>query len=577
MAKTTKRNTMNNMNLNKTNGGYEMKSTINSRAYMPKSNKYAAQQMANKVQKVLNGTAKLDDLTDIKDKSIEFRNCTRKIKVIQLIYNAGSQVGACTVVAGNMVAFVLTEETMETYKKALKMLDKNETHEKYTSVWVEGVNKFTFNFADGFFYEYYVVTNAEMDMLEAKIKAMDYERVTLEELQLLQKDLNPFVRAWQESSIDVSKDKDKVFNKQFSDFFKKIEVTSTFMKKNREGIKTNFASIKKLHKAGRKGDMEFRITLPSNPDVMDDIIGFANYRIADAVEAYLNGDLLSIYRGASKAYYEQFADACLAHEELALFISRVNVVVAQAKQEDVKITKDQFAVLRNAIYTKAAALNVPAEDVVKVAVAVAMRTVKEVTKDGKTTIEMGTSDVTRFQDTKVSNIFPSEFEVLRTNQPVTETLEVIYVEESTVIAEGDEVEFINGVSVDGTVEVDSPFTGVAYNVAGKLVYDVDVYAYEEMHAIITMETAGAESTKEQRVSDNGEMFAEYLATEDKVILAGQNSNILISTDKKTMLARVTVSKELMPKGKAMVYTIADQISFEPKVGNARVFMLVLTK
>ena len=576
MAKTTKRNSMNNMNtITKINGGYDMQKTNNS--YVPNSNKYEVYQANNKVAKILAGTAKLDDITDVKDKVIDFNKCLRKIKMIQTIYSAGSQVGACTVVAGNMVSFILTEETQEAFKKALKYLDERETHETYKSVWVENVNKFTFKFADGFYYVYYVVTNAEMELLKQRIETMDYNKVTLEELKQLQNDLAPFVRAWQESSIDVSKDKTKVFNYSFSDFFSKIEVVSTFMKNNRENITTNFASMKKLHKAGRKEDMEFKITLPHGQEVYQDLVGFTNYRIAEAVEKYLNGSLLSLYKGASKEYYEQFADACLAHEELALFISRVNVVVAQAKQEDVKITKDQFAVLRNAIYTKAAALNVPAEDVVKVAVAVAMRTVKEVTKDGKTTIEMGTSDVTRFQDTKVSNIFPSEFEVLRTNQPVTETLEVIYVEESTVIAEGDEVEFINGVSVDGTVEVDSPFTGVAYNVAGKLVYDVDVYAYEEMHAIITMETAGAESTKEQRVSDNGEMFAEYLATEDKVILAGQNSNILISTDKKTMLARVTVSKELMPKGKAMVYTIADQISFEPKVGNARVFMLVLTK
>jgi hypothetical protein len=576
MAKTTKRNSMNNMNtITKTNGGYNMQKTNN--AYVPNSNKYEVYQANNKVAKILAGTAKLDDITDVKDKVIDFNKCLRKIKMIQTIYSAGSQVGACTVVAGNMVSFILTEETQDAFKKALKYLDERDTHETYKSVWVEGVNKFTFKFADGFFYVYYVVTNDEMELLKQRIEAMDYNRVTLEELKQLQNDLAPFVRAWQESSIDVSKDKTKVFNYSFSDFFSKIEVVSTFMKNNRENITTNFAGMKKLHKAGRKEDMEFRITLPHGQEVYQDLVGFTNYRIAEAVEKYLNGSLLSLYKGASKEYYEQFADACLAHEELALFISRINVIVAQAKQEDVKITKEQYALMRNAIYTKAAAYNVPVEEVVKVAVAVAMRTVKQVTKDGKTFIEMGASDIARFQDSKVYHIFPQEFEVLRTNKPVTETLNVIYVEENTVIAEGDEVEFNNGVSVDGTVEVEELFTGVAYNDGGKLVYDVDVYAYEETNAVITMETAGAESTSEKRVSDNGEMFAEYLAANDHVIITGQTGNVLVSSDKRTILAKVTNSKELMPTGKARVYTIADQLSFEPKVGTARVFMLVLSK
>lgn len=576
MAKTTKRNSMNNMNtINKTNGGYNMQKTNN--AYMPKSNKYQVYQANNKIAKILAGTAKLDDITDVKDKVIDFNKCLRKIKMIQTIYSAGTMVGACTVIAGNMVSFILTEETQEAFKKALKHLDKRDTHKPYKSIWVEGVNKFTFKFADGFYYVYFIVTNAEMELLKQAIESMDYDRVTLEELKQLQGDLPPFVRSWQESSIDVSKDKTKVFNYNFSDFFSKIEVVSTFMKNSREKIETNFASMKKLHKAGRKEDMEFKITLPQGEEVYQDLVGFVNYRIAEAVEKYLNGSLLSLYKGASKGYYEQFADACLAHEELALFISRINVIVAQAKQEEVKISKEQYAVMRNAIYTKAAAYNVPVEEVVKVAVAVAMRTVKEVTEDGKTFIEMGTSDIARFQDSKVSNIFPKEFEVLRTNKPVTETLNVIYVEENTVIAEGDEVEFNNGVSVDGTVEVDELFTGVAYNDGGKLVYDVDVYAYEETNAVITMETAGAGSTSEKRISDNGEMFAEYLTANDHVIITGRTGNVLVSSDKRTILARVTDSKELVPTGKPRVYTIANQLSFEPKVGIARVFMLVLSK
>ena len=348
------------------------------------------------------------------------------------------------------------------------------------------------------------------------------------------------------------------------------------MKNNDDKIFSNLYEMKRLHKAGRKQDMEFRITLPSNPDVMPDLVGFANYKIAETVEAVLNGDLLSMYKGASKGYYEQFANACMEHPELALFISQINNLTYQAQQEDVKISKSQYAKLRDVIYTKAAAYNVPVEDVVKVAVSVAMRFIKEAKdKEDKTYIDLGQADVTKFQDTKVSNIFPNEFKVLRTNKPVTQRLNIIAMDQDFEIVEGQEVEFVNGMSVNGAVELDELFTGIAYNKAGKLVYDVNVYEYQETKAILTMETLSAEATKDNKIKDNGEHFAEYIETEDKFILTGKDGNILIATDKKTILGKVAASKELIPNGKPVILTMEDQISFIPDKGKARIFLIMV--
>ena len=525
-------------------------------------------------ERVIDGTATLKDLLAIKTKSIDFAKCTRKIKMIQRIYSAGSQVGACTIVAGNMVTVKLTEESMETYKKSLKMLKRQDNHVPYgESIWVEGYNMFSeFNFENGKRYVYYVVTNAEIDELARRIKSMDYNQVTLEDLQALQNDLPPFVRAWQESSIDVSKDKDKVFNMTFADFFKKIEVTSTFLKNHMESIELNFDNIKVLHKAGRTRDMKFEITMPTGKDVMPDILGDINYAIKDATEEYFNGSLLELYQMANRNRYEQYADDCMAYPELALFIQQVFTLVTQSFNEDTKITKEQYASLRNKIYTKAAAYGVEGDEVVRVAVSVAMRTVKLVDKD----IDLGIANVDNYKPFKVMSIFPNEYVALIGGQKLTKELNIIYIDRNRAIVEGEEIEFAAGFSMDDTVEVEELFTGVAYNKGGKLVYDVDVYAYEESKSLITTATFVEGTTPQEQETDLGEFANEFLETNDKIILTGKNHNVLASKteDGHTVLVGKAVpSKELMPNNKPVIFTITDMMSFEPNAGRARVFLL----
>jgi hypothetical protein len=532
---------------------------------------YDEQSYDSCLDRVLKGTATLKDLANIKDAVIDFAKCERKIKTIQLIYSAGSQVGACTVVAGNMYTAKLTDKTIEVFKKSLKMLKENSSHKPYESIWVEGINKFTFKFKDGAFYDYFVVTNEEIKELEKRITAMDYNSVTLEELQALQADLPPFVRAWQESSIDVSKDKDKVFVKQFEDFFKKIDTTSTYLKNAVDQIKSNFAELKTLHKAGRINDMHYKITLPTSDGVYDDMLGDINYAIAEAHEEYFNGGLLNMYKRSNRNYYKQYADACLPYPELALYIHQIYRLCGQANQEGTKITKDQYADLRNKIYTKAAAYNVNSAEVVKVAVSVAMRYIREITIDGKITIDLGTANVDNYKDSNVTKIFPAEYEVLRTNQPMIEELNIIWMDESIQITNGQEIEFENGISIDGDVELDEMFTGIAFNQDGKLVYEVDVYEYETSKSFITMATFAEEQPN--RETDLGEFAAKFFEENDEIILTGGRGNVLIANDKQTFVAKTTPSKDLMAKGKAAKYCVTNILSFVPNAGKARIFLI----
>ena len=116
------------------------------------------------IEKVHEGTATLKDLTNIHEELINFNDCKNKIRLIQLIYNAGSQVGACTVVAGNMYSVKLNEKSAKVFKNSLTMLKANENgeHVPYESIWVEGYNQFTYKFKNGKHYKYYEVTNQDI-------------------------------------------------------------------------------------------------------------------------------------------------------------------------------------------------------------------------------------------------------------------------------------------------------------------------------------------------------------------------------------------------------------------------------
>ena len=530
------------------------------------------------LSKVLDGTAELSDLLDISEKDIDFKQCHRKIKMIQLIYAGGSDVGACTVVAGNMYTIKLTEKSAEAFKKSLKMLTDKETHTPYKSVWVEGFNKHTYKFSKGQFYVYYVVTNAEIEELAKRIKAMDYSSVSLEELQALQNDLPPFVRAWQESSIDVSKDKTKVFNIPFSKFFKKVNVKSDFYGKQLDNITLNFDVVKQLHIAGRTNDITFKVTLPQSSEVYDDILGELNEEIAKAVEKYFNGDLAELYKMSSRTFYRQFSDACLAHPELAWYIQQVYTLCAQAYQEKVKMTKEQYELLRDAIYSYAADMGMTdTTKVVEVAISVAMRYIKEAEdKEGNKYIDLGTANENNFKPSKVINIFTNEYVALRTGKKETKELTLIYVDKQTRIEEGTAIGFKDGVSTsfEYIVEVEELFTGVAYNKGGKLVYDVEPYGYNHVSTVITTDTFAAEATPRDQKKDSGEFATEFLQTNETVAITGRNKNVLISADGKTLVARVIASPALVAK---KAYKVANYISFQPNKGKDKVFFILLNK
>lgn len=499
-----------------------------------KSNK--ANKMMNKVNK---GQVTLDQLLEL-DKAgmkIDMSQCENKIQLMQLIYEPNSEVGACTVIAGNMYTAILnTDEDLNKFKNALRMLKVTNDHTPYgESVWVEGYNMFKkFNFKTGGYYVYYVVTNEEMRTLEAKIKAMDKKQMTMEDAKALQADLPPFVRAWQESSIDCTKDKDKKFEYSYKDFFNMLNVTSTYNKKHRENIVNNFAMVKK------DPATKFAITLPSelNNDVVEDMLGLVNKEIRNSAEAEFNDSFMFMYNIATMDKYDAFVEYARENRELAYFINCVFDIYKDSLNSEARLNKEQLAAMRNVIYTKALDLCVDKHEVINIAMCVSMSNIY-LDEDGNIVVKA--ADKNNFRAGAVKSIFAKEFFEAVTGQVYTEELTTDHIVEMTRDIEDNEtIEFVNGVSTDGAIELDIEFNGIVTEDNGRLIYEVDVYDFEPTTGLLVTNTYAQEATPKAPVFDEGEYFAKATKTLAVAIVRGKNNNII--TSKTNLLGRFIASR-----------------------------------
>ena len=484
---------------------------------------------------VYNGTIGLRELLNIDKEIIDMTKCENPITVMQKIYSAGSKVGEVTIDGQNMYMIDVTEEAgFEAFKNGLKELKERNSHTPYESVWIEGYNMFKqFNFATGQYYVYYVVSNEEMQMLQDRIKAMSKNEMTVEDAKALQADLPPFIRAWQESSIDVSKDKDKVFDIPMDEVLGKTKTLSQLTKKFREEINFGFSAIKKAKQQGKvlpKFKYTNALVEAANPIV--DLMGHVNIALQETTVEELNGDIKDIYAQSNNSAYEEFIDDTRISKELALFIKGIYNICYAAKNDNKTITEEDFALFRNVIYTTAAGYEVAAKDVVRVAIATAMTTVYR-DKEGR--IVAKDADVNRFKQYPVSSIFPNEFFEARANVGKAEderiTAYKTYKPEEILydvqrdIEDEEEIVFVDGVSADGMIELTIPdFNGTLVEFEGNLIHFINAYEYEDVHALLASERTfkeGATTDELLRLKagdmaacDNGEFFRSILKEQE---------------------------------------------------------------
>ena len=531
---------------------------------------------------VYNGTVDLKTLLNITDKCIDMNKCQYPIKTMQLIYSAGSEVGKVTIQGQNMYMINVEDKAgFETFKDGLKPLKNKATHVPYESVWIEGYNMFKqFNFTTGQYYVYYVVTNEEMAMLKDRIAAMSKDKMTVEDAKLVQADLPPFVRAWQESSIDVSKDKDKVFNIRMDQVLGKTETLSQLTKKYKDSISFGFDAVKKAKHAGKiVPDFKYTNEAVEKDAPVVDLMGHVNIALQETTIEKLNGALKSLYAVSNNDLYAPFINDTQISKELAYYIKSIYNICYDSIDDEYGLTKERFEVLRNVIYTAALNYGVDREDVIKVAIATAMT---KVYKDKEGNIITKDANVNRFKQYPVANIFPDEFVSVLTDMPMYDT----FIPEETIsnitrdIEDNEEITFVNGVSEDGCIELyDAEFNGTLVEYEGKFIYFKDIYAFDVTNALLANENTFKEkATKEElmRVKsgdksacDNGEYLNSVHESLTEAVITGANANLL--TANKHFLCQFIANYNAV-KG---AVAINDIITYEADNGSQQTFLILV--
>ena len=531
---------------------------------------------------IYNGTCDLRTLLNITDKCIDMTQCQFPIKTMQLIYSAGSEVGKVTTQGQNMYMIDVTnEEGFEVFKSGLVPLKSDKSHMPYESVWIEGYNMFKqFQFTSGQYYVYYVVTNAEMKLLLSRIEGMSKDKMTVEDAKLLQSDLPPFIRAWQESSIDVSKDKDKVFDIPMSKIIGKTSTLSQLTKKFKDSMNFGFDNVKKAKHAGKiVPDFKYTNDAVEKESPVVDLMGHVTIALQQTTIDKLNGSLKSLYAVSNNDLYAPFLDDAQISRELAYFIKSIYNICYDSIDDEYGLTEERFAILRNVIYTAALEYGVDREDVIKVAIAAAMT---KIYKDKDGNIITKDANVNKFKQYPVANIFPEEFVFVLTDMPAYET----FIPEETIfsitrdIEDNEEIIFVNGVSEDGCIELyDAEFNGALVEFEGNLIHFKDVYAFDVTNALLANENTFKEkATKEElmRVKsgdksacDNGEYLYSVHESLTEAVITGANANLL--TANKHFLCQFIANYSAV-KG---AVAINDIITYEPDNGCQQTFLILV--
>lgn len=312
------------------------------------------------------------------------------LAVLALNYNCDSKVGQWTNMAMN-ICTALPDEFIEKegkgankkFFKAFKCASKTGHKIGYDSIFKQGLNihSFTLKVDDGFKVTAYYVSNREVRMFADQIASLKTSELTVEDVIAIQADLWYLFRAWQESSIDMVKDKAKQFAVAMDEVLGSVKVRTGV---KFQDIKTNDYAIKA---AKYDKDLEtpaIEIDFAEYDDDEDDEfvetrLSEMQHSIREVAEVELQVFANAYVNHANVSVLERYVRFAKDYPELALTIMDLykivkdyNNVSAEEKSNGKKLTNRDYALLRAIAYNDAAELGIAFEDVVAVGLGVAV-------------------------------------------------------------------------------------------------------------------------------------------------------------------------------------------------------------
>lgn len=366
-----------------------------------------------------------------------------------------SKVGATTVsmqVGGTnpRVFFKQGEFNKGLFKKVFKTAGKAEVvGKKYESVFVEGVNKFSkIDFEMGIRYSIYLVNKATIQRYLDEVSMMCLDSVnSVDDIQQVVLDLDPIARALQESSIDVTKDKDKDFGIYATDIIgSEVQALNVLIKKG--GLLNNLNDcIKEPTKV--KYEATTNIILNDDQEAVDTNASAAQLAILDGTNEYMNS-LLNNYAKTTNDDYKKYIVAAKNYRSFVWFIRKITDAM------NTKIENGTVRQIRDAIYVEAKEQGVPTEDVIKCAIAAGYTNFYK-NADGEI---KATSNLNKFRFTNIARLFDDIFvQEYAENKALEIELDIedvfVDVEEGTVVTVKDGLGYVDGSMVLSLIDVDA--------------------------------------------------------------------------------------------------------------------------
>lgn len=369
--------------LNKSN---KMNNAVNNNVVIGKG------QQTFRAEELLNGTITKESFLKLGKIELPATIKANPLMVIALSYDQDSKVGLWTNRAMN-ICTALPSEFIDGEKGANHQFTNafinagkgNGSNKHYERIFNEDLNISVFNLvADpDFKVEAYYVSNKEINMFDKQLRNLDLEELNIIDVMNIQADLWFLFRAWQESSIDMTKDKAKQFAKGMDEILGELKVrtgvsftdiltneyTLKSAKYNKE-IKTHELPVINIDFAEYDDEDEDGLFCETTLSEMQHQIRLtAEEELQVIADGFMNSDITK-YEVYNRAAQDQPELAMLVMD-LFRVIKDYNNVSREEKQAGKKLTSKDYALLRAILYSDAKELDIDITEVAQVVLGVA--------------------------------------------------------------------------------------------------------------------------------------------------------------------------------------------------------------
>lgn len=305
--------------------------------------------------------------------------------VMALNYDCNSKVGSWTNLAMAICTSLPSEyfnedgtADKERLMRAFKVLSLNGTVEHYETIFRAEIN-----IAEFFLKEYgeykvkaFYVSNKEITLFKERLENLNLNTITVEDIAAIQWDLWFLFRAWQESSIDMTKDKSKQFSKAMDEILGRIDVRTNVKFTD---IVVNNYTIESCKYEEEKEIPDFIIDFgkyddeneDTDTDYIETTLSTFQHSLRCSLEPEMQ-EIANIYVNTNNSRYSVYNRNAKNAPELAKTISNIIKIAKDCDAtKETRLTVADYMILRAVIYQEAQDLEIIDKEVVKVALGTA--------------------------------------------------------------------------------------------------------------------------------------------------------------------------------------------------------------